>query len=91
MLAVGCVWQVVELARSRNGEPTTDPLTGAETVTSAAYACVEIQEMKIAKQTTVDVHKERRPSNFTVTLNPGERMGRGLTINSDERLASGVV
>jgi hypothetical protein len=62
MLAVVCVWQVGELALSRNGEATTEPLAGAETVMSAAYAFVEILEMKMTEKTmNADV---RRLSNF---------------------------
>jgi hypothetical protein len=63
MLAVDCVRQVVELALSRNGEPTTDPFPGAETVISAAYAFIDMPEMKMAKKTTADLHKERRLNN----------------------------
>jgi hypothetical protein len=58
---------------------------------SAAYACVEMLEMKIAKKTTADGHKECRPKNFMVTPNLGERRGRGRTLNSDERVTGGVV
>ena len=50
MLAVGWLWQLAELAWSRKGEATTEPLAGAETVISAADAWVAIPEMKMIKK-----------------------------------------
>jgi hypothetical protein len=47
MLTVVWVWQVDELALRRNGEETTDPLAGAETVMSAANPFVERPKMKM--------------------------------------------
>jgi hypothetical protein len=44
---------------------------------SAAYACVEMLEMKIAKKTTADGHKECRPKNFMVTPQSGGTDGKG--------------
>jgi hypothetical protein len=55
MLAVGCVWQLDELACNRKGEATIDPLAGAETVISAAKALVARLERMMENTTTVNL------------------------------------
>lgn len=82
MLAVCCDWQLDEAASKRKGEATMEPLPGALTVISAAYALVPSkQTADVRRNVMIDERKQSTRRDFITTpRNRTARMGERFTM-----------